>query len=71
MCGFFGEWAFSEKTDRYLLMKISLLSGKRDPDSTDFMENDELFFVFKHLANLDTGPSGMQPMKSPSRIYTP
>jgi len=70
MCGFFGEWAFSDKTNRDLLKSISSLSGKRGPDSTDFSEVDDLFLCFNRLAILDPGPSGMQPMKSPSGRYT-
>ena len=70
MYGFYGEWAFSKKTDRYLLKKMSSLSAKRGPDSTEFVEVDGLFSGFNRLAILDKGPSGMQPMTSPSGRYT-
>jgi len=70
MCGFYGEWAFSKKSNRELLKRISSLSARRGPDSVSFLEVDDLFLGFNRLAILDPGPNGEQPMKSPSGRYT-
>ena len=69
MCGFFGEWAFSDKTDRDLMRRISSLSLRRGPDSTNFREVDDKLLYLNRLAILDTGANGMPPMKGTSGRY--
>jgi asparagine synthase (glutamine-hydrolysing) len=67
MCRLFGNIAFNSRTiDSIEFKKLTLLSKRGGPDSTEFYEDELVQFGFNRLAILDTSSNGQQPIISPS-----
>jgi asparagine synthase (glutamine-hydrolysing) len=67
MCRLFGNIAFnSKKIDSTEFKKLTLLSKRGGPDSTEFYEDELVQFGFNRLAIIDTSSNGQQPIISPS-----
>src|SRR5690554_4071678 len=70
MCGFLGEYSFSNSlSDSTIFSGLLSLSKHRGPDSTNISTGATYRLGFNRLALLDLGPAGEQPRKSPSQRY--
>lgn len=72
MCGFLGEFCYSEKkelTPTPTFFKLLELSKHRGPDATDVKRGEYYQLGFNRLAILDLSPNGNQPKQSPSGRY--
>jgi asparagine synthase (glutamine-hydrolysing) len=69
VCRFFGNIGTS-KIDQSLFEQITLLSKSGGPDSTEYLETEEIQFGFNRLAILDTTSNGNQPFTTQNNRYT-
>lgn len=71
MCGFVGEFTFSEGqiTKKDIFKSILDLSKHRGPDYSEIVSDAGYQLGFNRLAILDTSPNGNQPKQSPRGRY--
>ncbi len=70
MCGFLGEYSYSENLlESEDFKNLLALSKHRGPDSTKIATGEKYRLGFNRLALLDLSPAGEQPRKSPSEKY--
>jgi asparagine synthase (glutamine-hydrolysing) len=68
MCRLFGSVG-TTTIEQQEFEKLTLMSKKGGPDSTDFYTNENIQFAFNRLAILDTTSNGNQPFTSESGRY--
>jgi asparagine synthase (glutamine-hydrolysing) len=69
MCRLFGNIG-NQLIEHSLFEKLTLISKRGGPDSTEFFTSDEVQFGFNRLAILDTSVNGNQPFTTNDQRYT-
>ncbi len=69
MCRLFGNVG-NFNIEQSLFKKLTLISKKGGPDSTEYFQDNEVQFGFNRLAILDTTSNGNQPFTSENQRYT-
>jgi asparagine synthase (glutamine-hydrolysing) len=69
MCRLFGNIG-NQLIEHSLFEKLTLISKRGGPDSTEFFTSDEVQFGFNRLAILDTSENGNQPFTTNDQRYT-
>jgi asparagine synthase (glutamine-hydrolysing) len=69
MCRLFGNIG-NFNIEQSLFEKLTLISKKGGPDSTEYFQDNEVQFGFNRLAILDTSSHGNQPFTSENQRYT-
>jgi asparagine synthase (glutamine-hydrolysing) len=69
MCRLFGNIG-NNLIDQSLFEKLTMVSKRGGPDSTEFFRSEEAQFGFNRLAILDTSENGNQPFTSIDQRYT-